>query len=536
MPLFLKQKALKLRIRYIKFGQKKAKKCNLRINKLFIKAMEINNRTYLYLAGLVVAAFMGGILSLMAYTQLLETNSGHYSQQEALQGLVRQASYGGPQNLDFTPVAKAVTPAVVHIKTFGNAQAMTSGNQMFDDMMRDFFGGPERRQDGDPDNQRLSSGSGVIIEANGFIVTNNHVIDGAEKIVVALDNKKEYDAKLIGTDPTTDLALLKIEAERLPFLGYGNSDAVQIGEWVLAVGNPFDLTSTVTAGIVSAKARSINILRRADGMGVESFIQTDAAVNPGNSGGALVNLKGELIGINTAIATQTGSYSGYSFAVPAAIARKVVQDLKEFGSVQRGLLGVTIKEVTPEIATKLKMSEIKGVYVESLTAQGAAKSAGIVAGDLILSIDGQPVNSVPELQESVARHRPGDVVKVKLLRDSETVDLDVKLKNKDGNTDIVQQTTEENNTFLSNVGAEFREMTDEEKQKHSTGGVVVTRLLEGSKLKESNIPIGFIITHVEKEKVSSVSELRTALADRTGGLLLEGITQEGRKLFFAIGL
>ncbi|TAF33054.1 MAG: Do family serine endopeptidase [Cytophagales bacterium] len=494
------------------------------------------------MAALLASAFMGGLLSLMTYVFFLEPQSMSYQQQDSYAGLIRNASYGGPQALDFTGVAKVVTPTVVHIKTFGQNLNGGAGNMMFDEMFRDFFGEPQQRDNGRDDGrdqeneeQRLSSGSGVIVATDGFVVTNNHVIDGAEKIIVALDNKKEYLAKLVGKDPTTDLALLKIEAENLPFMRYGNSDNVQIGEWVLAVGNPFDLTSTVTAGIVSAKGRSINILRRADGLGVESFIQTDAAVNPGNSGGALVNLKGELIGINTAIATQTGSYSGYSFAVPSSIVSKVIDDLKNYGEVQRALLGISIKDLTPDLAAKLQLSEVQGVYVEGLTPDGAAKAAGIKAGDLILKIDGQRVNSVPELQETVARHRPGDEVSVSIWRDGQTRELSVKLKNKQGSTEIIQR-LEESSNYIGSLGAEIRNLTESEQDKYRTGGLMITRLADGSKLKEAGIPIGFVITHVEKQKVDNLEEFKSVLDGRSGGILIEGLSQDRRRMFYAIGL
>ena len=294
-----------------------------------------------------------------------------------------------------------------------------------------------------PEEVHEGSGSGVIIGKEGFIVTNNHVIEGAEEITVSMNDNRTYIADVIGTDPSTDLAMLKISAEfPLPFVEFGNSDQVGIGDWVLAVGNPFDLTSTVTAGIVSAKARNINLLRARPDRGVfpiESFIQTDAAVNPGNSGGALINTRGELIGINTAIASRTGSYAGYSFAVPSTIVEKVAQDLMRYGEVQRAYLGIQIEPVTEEIAEQLDMTEIKGCAITDLVPGSGAAESGLEIGDVVLAIDGQEISDFPELQESVSRFHPGDEVMVRVWRNGEEREVLVQLKDRNGRLAIRKQ-------------------------------------------------------------------------------------------------
>ncbi len=312
-------------------------------------------------------------------------------------------------NLDFTAAAEMSVNAVVHVKTTYQSQQYNS------DPLIDFFFGrpmqPETRM-------TQASGSGVVISHDGYIVTNNHVIDKARQIQVVLNDKRTYLATLVGTDPNTDIALLKIDENDLPYLNFGNSDSLQVGEWVLAIGNPFNLTSTVTAGIVSAKARNINIIN-AD-MKIESFIQTDAAVNPGNSGGALVNTRGELVGINTAIASQTGSYSGYSFAVPAAIVNKVVSDLKLYGTVQRGLMGVQIMDITSDLKQRMHLTTMQGVFVANVISNSAAAKAGLQVGDVITAIDGKTIDGTAQLQEAVGQHRPGDIIEVRYIRNGQT--------------------------------------------------------------------------------------------------------------------
>jgi len=324
-----------------------------------------------------------------------------------VQPAARQISLPAAENrftMDFTAAAESSVNAVVHVKT-------TAFRQMEVNPLYEFFFGITPESQSRP---VMGFGSGVIISEDGYIVTNNHVIEGSDEVQVTMNDRREFKAELIGVDPTTDLALLKIDEKGLPKIKYGDSDNLQLGEWVLAVGNPYNLTSTVTAGIVSAKARNINILRNS--FSIESFIQTDAAVNPGNSGGALVNTLGQLVGINTAIASRTGNYTGYSFAIPVSIVQKVVGDLMEFGEVQRALLGVTITNVTSELAKEEKLDDTKGVYVSGLSENGAAMDAGIKPGDVITSINGIKVNTVSELQEQISKYRPKDKVDVLLKR------------------------------------------------------------------------------------------------------------------------
>ena len=387
---------------------------------------------------LSLAALMGGTVALGGYKYLFDDKSYESFEQRQryfLSNYLSDTSAAAtlPGSVNFVMAADLTRPAVVHIKTYFTQKDLGQQfNPQMDPFLREFFGdgfGGAIPQQKEP---KEASGSGVIITQDGYIVTNNHVIENADKIEVILEDKRSYTAKLIGKDPTTDLALLKVEESGLPFVRLGDSDKLKIGEWVLAVGNPYDLTSTVTAGIVSAKARNINILRSKENFAIESFIQTDAAVNPGNSGGALVNLKGELVGINTAIASPTGSYSGYSFAVPVGIVKKVMDDLLKFGEVQRGLLGINIQDVTAGLAKEKGIKEVKGVYVGGVNDNGAAKEAGIKTGDVIIKVDGHDVNSSSELQEAIGRHRPGDKVGITLLRDDKSLELVATLKNKMG--------------------------------------------------------------------------------------------------------
>ena len=331
---------------------------------------------------------------------------------------------------DFTTAAQLSVNAVVHVKTTYTAKKQSS---VIDPFLEFFFGLPHYQERPQP--QQQGFGSGVIISNDGYIVTNNHVIDRADMIQVVLNDKRTYTAQLVGTDPTTDIALLKIEADSLPTITFGDSDMLKVGEWVLAVGNPFNLTSTVTAGIVSAKARNINILNAA--MKIESFIQTDAAVNPGNSGGALVNIQGRLVGINTAIASETGSYAGYAFAVPTSIVQKVVEDLKQHGTVQRAILGVQIADITDRLAKDRNIHTLAGAYVNSVMELSAAHMAGITEGDIITHVNNSPIKTVAELQEQIGRHRPGDEITITLLRNNTSITLPVTLQNRQGTTEIL---------------------------------------------------------------------------------------------------
>lgn len=423
---------------------------------------------------------------------------------------------------DFTHASEETVHAVVHITT-------TYERAYSKDPFYEYFYGPGY-------GQAKASGSGVILSEDGYIVTNNHVIDGADKIEVTLNDKRGFTAKLIGTDPGTDLALLKIEGKDLPTTKLGNSDIVKVGEWVLAVGNPFNLTSTVTAGIVSAKARSINILEYdpdKEIFPIESFIQTDAAVNPGNSGGALVNSKGELVGINTAIASRTGSYSGYSFAVPVNIMKKVIKDLMEFGQVQRAFIGVNIRDLSQEVANELNIKEVRGVYVTRVISGGAAEVAGVKEGDIITKIGNVEVNSVPALQEQIGSFRPGDKISVTIKRSNSDKIVSLTLKNKDGNTAVELKETSE---ILSALGASFKEASERElKALKIDNGVKVTKLGSG-KLRVAGIKEGFIITKVDSQSIKDSQEIVELLKNKKGGVLIEGIYPNGMKGYYSFGL
>ncbi len=441
--------------------------------------------------------------------------------------------------LDFTETAEKVLDAVVHI-TSRSTQPYMGEYRQLPDLFRDFFRqGPmeeyfrnqprnEEAPEGMQEIPRIGTGSGVIINEQGYIVTNNHVIAGAEEIEVTLHNNGTYQAKVVGADPTTDLALLKIDAKDLRALSMVNSDDVEVGEWVLAIGNPFSLNSTVTAGIVSAKARNININR--EELAVESFIQTDAVINPGNSGGALVNLNGDLIGINTAIATRTGAYNGYGFAVPSNLVTKVVEDLLEFGSVQRAILGVRIQSLDGRLASEKGIDLVSGVYVASVNEESAAKAAGIEAGDVITAVDGKETQNAARLQELIASHRPGDKVAISLNRDGNDKTLEVTLKNTAGTVTVVQA---EDMELRQQLGAELETLDREAARKLDLeGGVQVKELFPGKLRRETQIREGFIITHVNGTRVRNLEELREILVESKGGVMLEGRYPDSEKTYY----
>lgn len=412
---------------------------------------------------------------------------------ESINKSARSFASSSPTN--FITAAESVTPGVVNIKA-------SQGGDF------DFFGG----------NYGGSSGSGVIISADGYIITNNHVIEDGNKLEVTLNDNRKFSAKLIGKDPSTDIALIKIKARNLPHLILGNSDSIRVGEWVLAVGNPFNLESTVTAGIVSAKGRSIDILE--DAYRIESFIQTDAAVNPGNSGGALVNTNGELIGINTAIITRSGRYEGYSFAVPSNLARKVIRDLKDFGVVQRAILGVSIDAVTDELAKQLDLESVAGIYVSRVNANSGAEEAGLRKGDVIISINKTETKSIPELQELIARFRPGNTVDVSYFRNGKKYDTEVTLKNMSGTTTLLGNNEDD---FLRTVGFELRDLSRTEKTKLGVKGAKVISIYRGSNIERTNMDPDFIITKVNDTEVTNAQEVTDALKKASGKIMLEGI-------------
>ncbi|MDH5367812.1 MAG: Do family serine endopeptidase [Cyclobacteriaceae bacterium] len=479
-----------------------------------------------FLTSIFIATIFGGLVVLIGVKVMLgetlqpETSISEQQHLQLTNYNENSEDYIVPEGLNFISAAEQVTPGVVHIRSIYSSSS-TQSNNPFDNLLRPYGGGMEPSH---------SSGSGVIISDKGYIVTNNHVVDEASKVEVVLDDNRSFNARIVGTDPQTDLALLKIDATNLPFVKYGNSDNVKIGEWVLAVGNPFNLTSTVTAGIVSAKARNIGILRSSTGLQIESFIQTDAAVNPGNSGGALINLKGELIGINTAIASQTGSYSGYSFAVPVTLVEKVMNDLLEFGKVQRGLLGIMIGDVNAQLAEQENLDVVKGVFVSKVNDNSAADEAGIKSGDVIIGINDVKVDNVAELQEIVARNRPGDVVEVIFLRNGKENRVTAVLKNNEGNTELVKR---EENTSIE--GATFENVSYAELEKlNIEGGVKITKIRDG-KWKDAGVKEGFIITSVDKTKIQNVEELNRLMENKQGGVLVEGFYEDGEQVYYGLG-
>ena len=429
------------------------------------------------------------------------------------------------KSIDFTSAAQRTVNTVVHVKT-----VYAGETYKYFDPFYEFLWGKSKKQQEYRGPERHGSGSGVILSSDGYIVTNNHVIQGAKAVEVTLNDRRSYRATVVGTDPSTDLSLLKIEANELPFIVYGNSDLVKIGEWALAVGNPYNLTSTVTAGIISAKGRNIDILR--DKFKIESFIQTDAAVNPGNSGGALVNTRGELIGINSAIASPTGSYSGYSFAIPVNIVAKVVNDIKEYGRVQRAFIGVSIQNVDAKLAEEKDLRDISGIYITGLSGNGAAREAGMREGDVIIKVGSKQVNNVPELQEQIGRYRPGDKVSITFIRSGQNKTVPIVLKDQFGKTALVAQKSIEASSF----GAKFKALSVAQKNKLGLeSGVQITDLQPG-KFKSAGMRRGFIITKIDKRNINSADEIVAALENKKGGILLEGIYPNGAKAYYGFGI
>jgi len=475
------------------------------------------------IAGIFLIALIGGVVSLGLYKTF--ENKQHNSRTRPDGIPIRQVSYNPSAAFnqpDFEVAASSSVHAVVHIKSEFQKKSL-----VYDDFFEFFnFGGrPQPREYSTP---YSAMGSGVIVSEDGFIVTNNHVVQEATDVTITLNDKREYKASVIGTDPSTDLALIKIDEHDLPFLTYGNSDEVKIGEWVLAVGNPFNLTSTVTAGIVSAKARNINILGSQGA--IESFIQTDAAVNSGNSGGALVNTRGELIGINAAIASGTGYYTGYSFAIPVNIVRKVVGDFMKFGKIQRAYLGVFYREIDDQFAKEKGFSDLRGIYVDDVVEGGPAELAGVKSGDVIIRIDNNPVNGKAELMELIGQKNPGDKVTMVVHRGGQEYTLaltmmseESKLIAEKGNKIIIQ-------------GATFEALSANEKARLNVDyGFKITSLGNG-KLKNAGIRAGFILLSVDRKPLRSTQDLKETLADRQGGVLIEGLYPNGLRAYYGIGL
>lgn len=478
---------------------------------------------------MIFSSLFGGIISLVGYSVLVPKQT--IIQQTADRSPLALTSYVFdssdfivPEGLNFVFAAKNATQSVVHIRT--RYSSSSGAKSPFNDLFREYFG--DRNNGGE--NYSRGAGSGVIVSSDGYIVTNNHVIENASEIEVVLNDNRSYKGKVVGVDASTDIAVIQIEEDNLVPINYGSSEQIQIGEWVLAIGNPFEFRSTVTAGIVSAKSRNIQILERADG--IESFIQTDAAVNPGNSGGALVNLKGELVGINTAIASPSGAFAGYSFAVPSSLVRKVVDDLVEYGTVQRALLGIRIRDVDAQLAEAEGLDVVKGVFIAGVGDKSAAGRAGLESGDVIIAIDNVDVTNVAELQEQVAINRPGDQVLVKYIRDGERRETNATLRNSAGNTDIVQITSE-----IKNQGATFVEVSDELLEAlRLEGGVQVADLSRG-KWSDADMKEGFIITKIEEQEIRSLEDLQNFLnSPGTDGVLIEGMYSNGDKKYYGLSL
>jgi serine protease Do len=466
----------------------------------------------------MIIAVLGGIAAVIIYDSIKDDEQVTIIQESSRMRYVNLSSQASAPS-DFTIAAEMSVEAVVHVKT--KAFREGSGNPFFDY----FFGAPENSDEP----RVVGYGSGVILTSDGYIVTNNHVIEGSQEVEVVLNDRRAFDATVVGTDPTTDIAVLKIKSSNLPFLEFGNSDLLRLGEWVLAVGNPYNLTSTVTAGIVSAKARNINILRGA--LALESFIQTDAAVNPGNSGGALVNTRGELVGVNAAIASRTGAFTGYSFAIPVSIVQKVTKDIIEYGAVQRAILGVTIVELDAEQAKNYNLDEIKGVLVTGLRPEGAAIDAGIEVHDVIMAINGVKVNSPAELQEQVSRYRPNDKISVTLNRKNKKIQMEVVLRNTQGGTGIVEKKIE-----ISSLGASFDKVTSGDKQNLGISSGVKVTDIRGGKFRSAGIREGFIVTEINNESVDSVEDIEKILDDSDGGVYIEGVYPDGLIAYYAIRL
>lgn len=472
------------------------------------------------------------IISVWGYGKLTQK---HFTGiQEAGKLPVNYAGYFGnnnaPNSLDFTAPATAATPAVVHIKTKTKARQVTNNlpkqrnpfGDMFGggDMFEEFFGGPRMQMIP----EQKASGSGVIISEDGYIVTNNHVVANADEITVTLPNKKSYKAIVVGTDPNSDLAVIKVDGTGLPYLVYGNSDDTKLGQWVLAIGYPLNLDVTVTAGIISAKARNIGIL---DGRTnpdiknpVESFIQTDAAVNPGNSGGALINVNGEVVGINSAIASQNGSYIGYSYAIPINIVKKVVNDIIKYGMVQRAFIGIQYapENLTEEERKQQGVKEGSGVFVMEVPESGAAAASGIKKGDFITKVNGSKVESGPEMVEQIARYKPGDKVAITYTRDGKEMVANVTLKNKVNTTAVVKQSA-----IADKFGAEIITADKKVTVANEISGGVIVKKITGGAMKKSRIEEGFIITSINGIEVKTVEEFNAILKTAKGTIYLDGV-------------
>ncbi|MDR2962945.1 MAG: Do family serine endopeptidase [Bacteroidales bacterium] len=471
------------------------------------------------------AAFLGGVCAFLLFKAGQSTNV-NISDSAAVQmencnarstAYYDAAQAGRGMQGDFVEASAKVMPTVVHIatKTTVRSSAVPPGMEMW----QEFFGPNWQFPQQERSNVRQGTGSGVIVQPNGYIVTNNHVITGADEITVTLHDQRSFTAKVVGADPNTDIALIKIDADSLPIITFANSDDVQVGEWVLAVGNPFNLNSTVTAGIVSAKGRNINILQQK--YAIEAFIQTDAAINPGNSGGALTNAVGDLIGINTAIASPTGAYSGYGFAVPSNIVLKIMSDLKQYGVVQRGFLGVSIRTVDAELVKNNSLKVRQGVFVEEVLPSGAAEKAGLKKEDVIVKVDNVAVASVADLQGIIGRHAPGDKVNVTVNRKGTEKVFTLTLTNASGGETVTTKATVD---VLANLGISIQNAPEKTlKAIGKPSGVEVTAIQEGIIQKHTTMRSGFIITKVDNTVIKTADQFTDLMKDKTGGVMIEGM-------------
>ncbi|MDE0471401.1 MAG: Do family serine endopeptidase [Ekhidna sp.] len=489
----------------------------------------MSNRNLILIA--VFSSILGGVIAIAGYSSLVPSQNVIPSapvedKPVALTNYIFDSSdFVVPEGLNFVFAAKNATPSVVHIKTTYRAGAQS--RNPFNDFFRDHFGD---RYDRKGYGQSLGAGSGVIVSDDGYVVTNNHVVDNASEIEVVLSDNRSYQAKVVGADASTDLAVVKIDQTDLPAASYGDSENINVGEWVLAIGNPYEFKSTVTAGIISAKGRNINIL--GGGTSIESFIQTDAAVNPGNSGGALVNLNGELIGINTAIASPSGSFAGYSFAVPITLVKKVVNDLIKYGEVQRALLNIRIGDVNAQVAEQFDLDVLTGVYVSEVIKGGAADLAGMKEGDVIIGIDNKTINNVAQLQENVAINSPGDRITVKFIRDGKKREIEAILRNANNTFDIVEARDE-----FEVEGATFIEISKDMKEDLKIEGGVQISELRAGKWKDIRMKEGFIITRIDNEEIENLKDLKDYFRNpRRDGILIEGIYPDGSKAHYGLGL
>lgn len=485
------------------------------------------------LYGAAVLAVSATVASVTTYKVIEKSNIAEVKNANSVELPIQKAAFASAaapqQRVDLTEAADRSVHAVVHIKSTQNGRTQTI--QRAPDIYDFFFGDGMGRRQQVRTQPRVGFGSGVILSEDGYIVTNHHVIDGADEIDVTLNDNRSFKGRLVGSDENTDLALIKVEVdEKLPALPVGDSDDLKIGEWVLAVGNPFNLTSTVTAGIVSAKARTLGVYNG----GIESFIQTDAAINQGNSGGALVNAAGELVGINSVLTSPTGSYAGYGFAIPTSIMTKVVSDLKEYGTVQRAILGIMGGTVTAELAEEKELGTVDGVYVSEVMADGAAQEAGIEVGDVIVAVDGAKIKNMAQMQEMFTKHQPGDKVKLTIMRNKKEKEIDVVLKNVQGNTNVVK------NADLDMLGATFKEVDEKDMRLYKVSyGLKVLEVSKG-RFAEAGIKKGFVVQKVNNVPMKSLDDIQKAIKQANAStdqvLFISGVTSSGKRAYYSVNL